>query len=278
MSTASGELKKQRPSAAGQEPKTRRLSFINCSVNQIESAIQTEWADWRFNGDFWSTILTGDPAVEFRVLSNRTLEYWVRTYNRWQDMGRRSKSAPPNRADLVELEQPPGRNGAGSHYASGDTIVPPGKLVFYAHSDVEPLRTLHLLDEVGNVAIGLCYMGIYADISMITPEARRILTFDGEVCISSTTRDGVIAHILPSAERQIAETDAGTERLADAHRQVAARNTGTPKGSPVAPSIPAAAPTYGGYTQSEWDEWSRSHQRGTYSQAEWHAWNRSRRY
>ncbi|CAE7925766.1 unnamed protein product, partial [Symbiodinium necroappetens] len=105
MSAASGELKKQRPVAAGEEPKTRRLSFINCSVNQIESAIQTEWADWRFNGDFWSTILTGDPAVEFRVLSNRTLEYWVRTYNRWQDMGRRSKSAPPNRADLVELEQ-----------------------------------------------------------------------------------------------------------------------------------------------------------------------------
>ncbi|CAE7640030.1 unnamed protein product [Symbiodinium sp. CCMP2592] len=105
MSAASEELKKQRPSAAGQEPKTRRLSFINCSVNQIESAIQTEWADWRFNGDFWSTILTGDPAIEFRVLSNRTLEYWVRTYNRWQDMGRRSKSAPPNRADLVELEQ-----------------------------------------------------------------------------------------------------------------------------------------------------------------------------
>eukprot|EP00439_Symbiodinium_sp_Y106_P051279 s3398_g6.t2 len=105
MNAASEELKKQRPSAAGEEPKTRRLSFINCSVNQIESAIQTEWADWRFNGDFWSTILTGDPAIEFRVLSNRTLEYWVRTYNRWQDMGRRSKSAPPNKADLVELEQ-----------------------------------------------------------------------------------------------------------------------------------------------------------------------------
>ena len=54
---------------------------------------------------------------------------------------------------------------------------------------------------------------------------------------------------------------AHTERLAEQNRQVTARNRATPKAS-----IPAAAPTYRGYTQEQWDEWNRNRR---YTQAEW---------
>ena len=50
---------------------------------------------------------------------------------------------------------------------------------------------------------------------------------------------------LVSAELQAAHT----ERLAEQNRQVTARNRSTPKAS-----IPAAAPTYRGYTQAQRDK------------------------
>ena len=43
---------------------------------------------------------------------------------------------------------------AGSHYTATESGVPPGKLVFYARCEVEPLRTLHLIDDAGSVSIG----------------------------------------------------------------------------------------------------------------------------
>jgi len=74
-------------------------------MDQIQTAITTEWEDWKFNRDFWSTILTGEAAPEFRLVGNRTLEFWIRCYNRWQDLGRRLKSKAPGKVDGVELEQ-----------------------------------------------------------------------------------------------------------------------------------------------------------------------------
>ena len=111
---------------------------------------------------------------------------------------------------------------------------------------------------------------------MHTPDARRVLTFDGEVSLGGQTNVEVreeLKHILNdslvSAETQAAHT----ERLAEQNRQLTARHRNTPKAS-----IPAAAPTYQGYTQAQWDEWNRSRQGRRYTQAEWDAWNRSRRY
>lgn len=83
----------------------RRLSFIDCSVEQIQTAITTEWCDWKFNRDFWTTILTGEAAPEFRLVGNRTLEFWIRCYNRWQVLGQRLKSKAPGKVDGLELEQ-----------------------------------------------------------------------------------------------------------------------------------------------------------------------------
>ena len=175
---------------------------------------------------------------------------------------------------------------AGSHYTSDygqATGVTPAKLVFYAHCEVEPLRTLRLIDDVSDVPIGLCYMGtflnprLYCEIAGVNSNARKILTFDGEVTINSNNADDIAAELaqilidsMASAERQLAST----ERLAEQNRQVAARHNPVPKGA----ARPKAEPLYRGYTQAEWDEYNRSRRRGQYSQAEWDAWNRSRRY
>ena len=70
---------------------------------------------------------------------------------------------------------------AGSHYTSdygSPTGVAPAKLVFYAHCEVEPLRTLRLIDDISDVPIGLCYMGaflsprLYCEIAAVSEIAR----------------------------------------------------------------------------------------------------------
>ena len=53
---------------------------------------------------------------------------------------------------------------AGSHYSSDygqTTSAAPAKLIYYAHCEVEPLRTLRLVDDVSDEPIGLCYMGAF---------------------------------------------------------------------------------------------------------------------
>ncbi|CAE7834042.1 unnamed protein product, partial [Symbiodinium necroappetens] len=177
----------------------------------------------------------------------------------------------------------PGRNEeqrAGSHFSSASQTIAPGKLVYYAHCEVDQSPcTLRLTDDVCDVPIGFTYMGaflpprLYADIAMHTPDARRILTFDGEVRLAGNTTVEMreeIKHILDDSPVSAELQAAHTERLAEQNRQVTARNCATPKAS-----IPAAAPTYRGYTQEQWDEWNRNRR---YTQAEWDAWHRSRRY
>ena len=151
-----------------------------------------------------------------------------------------------------------------------------------AHCEVEPMRTLHLIDDVAIVPIGFTYMGaflpprLYADIVSMAPEARRILTFDGEVHIDGTSVQTIleeIGHIVNDSLRSAELQAKATARLAEQNRQVAARHI--PKGKPA-----ATPPMYRGYTQAQWDEWHRSlsSYRGQYSQAGWDEWNHSRRY
>ena len=119
--------------------------------------------------------------------------------------------------------------------------------MFYAHCEVEPLRTLRLIDEMADVPLGLCYMGAFlnprlrCDIAAVNESARRILTFDGEVRINATNVDSIIAGLtqilmdsVSSAERQ----HAATERLAEQNRQVAARHRPVPKGAAKAKAEP----------------------------------------
>eukprot|EP00439_Symbiodinium_sp_Y106_P062481 s2166_g9.t1 len=207
-----------------------------------------------------------------------------------------------------------------SEYGHGATAAP-AKLVFYAHCEVEPLRALRLIDDVSNEPIGMCYMGaflnprLYCEIAAVNAGARRILTFDGEVNITSDSPDSIADELrqilidsMPSAQLQ----NSATERLAEQNRQVAARhnpsiadelrqilidsmpsaqlqNSATERLAeqnrqvaarhnpvPKGAPRPKAEPKYRGYTQAEWDEYNRSRRRGQYSQAEWDAWNRSR--
>ena len=88
----------------------------------------------------------------------------------------------------------------------------------------------------GSVPIGFTYLGaflpprLYADIVMFTPDACRVLTFDGEVRLD-------VKHIIDDSSCSAATT----ECLAEQNRQVTARNKGAPKGSmaAVAPHVHA---------------------------------------
>ena len=175
---------------------------------------------------------------------------------------------------------------AGAHYYTAGTTpgVAPAKLVFFAHCEVEPLRTLKFIDDNSDVPIGVTYMGaflnpkLFAEIALANESARRILTFDGEVHLDGTSAEMITSELatitgdsLPSAEGQRDMT----ERLAEQNRQVAARNRASQGGRDR-----GHEPLYQGYTQSQWDEWNRTRRQrqGQYTQAEWDAWNRSRRY
>ncbi|CAE7496993.1 kptA [Symbiodinium sp. CCMP2592] len=166
---------------------------------------------------------------------------------------------------------------AGAHNSSGGAAsgTAPAKLVFFAHCEVEPLRSLRLIDTTTDVPIGITYMGafltprLFAEIAAVNQAARRILTFDGEVRVDSETVEGIIGELAQiindsqySAEGQTQET----ERLAEQNRQIAARNRYS--------QTRQTDPLYRGYTQAQWDEYYRQ-RRGQFSQAEWDAWNRS---
>ncbi|CAE7795295.1 unnamed protein product [Symbiodinium sp. CCMP2592] len=83
---------------------------------------------------------------------------------------------------------------AGSCYQSEDSAgIGPAKLVFYANCDVEPMRTLRPLDDTTDFPMGVTYMGaflsprLFCEIAAVNKNAKRILTFDGEVYLSSET-------------------------------------------------------------------------------------------
>ncbi|CAE7400470.1 NLRC3 [Symbiodinium sp. CCMP2592] len=169
---------------------------------------------------------------------------------------------------------------ADSHYGGGS--VPPAKLVYYAHCEVEPLRSLRFIDDTADVPIGLTYMGaflpprLFAEVAAVNEAAKRILTFDGEVVLSATTTDGItteIGQILADSLRSARDQTYQTERLADCNRQTAAQNRPSQKGRGRG-RVADPEPMYRGYTQAQWDEYYRQ-RRGGYTQAEWDAWNRT---
>jgi len=111
----------------------RALSFTDCSVQQIGLAVLSEDPDWKFDSGFWCTILTGDPADEFRSFQNRTLGFWIQVYNRWQESGhwnpaeidklncvdgeqlQKLLKLPPNKViDVIKLFDPAGHRRLSS--------------------------------------------------------------------------------------------------------------------------------------------------------------------
>ncbi|CAE7654113.1 kptA [Symbiodinium sp. CCMP2592] len=142
---------------------------------------------------------------------------------------------------------------AGAHYGGGG--IPPAKLVFYAHCEVE----------------------LFAEVAAVNDAAKRILTFDGEVHVTGTTAEGITAEltqIIADSLRSAQDQNRRTERLAEQNRQAAARNRPSQKGRGRAAD---PEPMYRGYTQAQWDEYYRQQRRGGYTQAEWDAWDRTHR-
>eukprot|EP00933_Yihiella_yeosuensis_P053251 TRINITY_DN5143_c0_g2_i1.p1 TRINITY_DN5143_c0_g2~~TRINITY_DN5143_c0_g2_i1.p1 ORF type:complete len:689 (-),score=112.81 TRINITY_DN5143_c0_g2_i1:399-2465(-) len=82
----------------------RQLSFIDASVAQIRDAITKEEPSWKFNSNFWYTILADEPSPSFRLLQNRTLQFWIGIYNKWLDLGK-GDERPPFKLQLSELQE-----------------------------------------------------------------------------------------------------------------------------------------------------------------------------
>ena len=90
---------------------------------------------------------------------------------------------------------------------------------------------------------------LYCEIAAVNRNARKILTFDGEVQINSGNADAIAAELMQiladsvlSAERQ----NAATERLAEQNRQVAARYRPVPKGAGRSQAEPLYQGVYSG--------------------------------
>ena len=151
---------------------------------------------------------------------------------------------------------------AATHTCRFSTLPrPPGKLVFYAHCEVEPFRTFFahpsMTLEKCPLANRLYLYGCFPPSSPLhrhcydRTRGSQNLTCDGEVHLNGATVEGLveeIGHIVNDSLRSAALQSAATERLAEQNRQIAARNKGMPKGSPAA----AAAPLYRGYTQAQY--------------------------
>lgn len=99
----------QKDSPRGKEPDKfelkRKLSFVDCSIEEIRDAITSEDPEWRFHTIFWNTILRGTPSPSFRHVQNRTLSFWVKAYNLWQEQGGWNPRKVPQMVNVHQLSK-----------------------------------------------------------------------------------------------------------------------------------------------------------------------------
>lgn len=69
---------------------SRRLSFIDCSTEDLDDHFKVVGADWFKH--FWHGVLTLQPLC--RALCNRSFANWVSIFNRWQAAGKWSGQGP----------------------------------------------------------------------------------------------------------------------------------------------------------------------------------------
>lgn len=80
---------------------TRRLSFVDCSIEDLDQHFREEFggADWFKN--FWHGVLSQQPAC--RALSNRSLTNWVMLYTNWK-VAAKWNGQPPEHMNTYELQ------------------------------------------------------------------------------------------------------------------------------------------------------------------------------
>eukprot|EP00435_Cladocopium_sp_Y103_P075481 s436_g58.t1 len=71
---------------------TRRLSFVDCSIEDLDQHFQAEFGGAEFFKHFWHGVLTQQPAC--RALSNRSLTNWVMIYTNWKVAAKWNGQAP----------------------------------------------------------------------------------------------------------------------------------------------------------------------------------------
>lgn len=85
----------RRPASADRRG-DRKLSFVDCTLNQVRDAIVSADPEWRFNVGFWETLLTGEHVSKSKPLLNRTLTFWTEVFNKWQDHERSPERKIPS--------------------------------------------------------------------------------------------------------------------------------------------------------------------------------------
>lgn len=85
--------------SAGRQPNltreatfARTLSFVDCSLEQVEEAMQSVSPGYDLNMDFWAVVLSGIPSEHFKPLQNRTLTFWVKAFNKWLELRQSERS------------------------------------------------------------------------------------------------------------------------------------------------------------------------------------------
>lgn len=65
----------------------RQLSFVDCSVEQVRSALSEEDPERRLHLPCWESVVCGNPSPSFKTLQSRSLAFWVKCFNKWREIG-----------------------------------------------------------------------------------------------------------------------------------------------------------------------------------------------
>eukprot|EP00747_Dinoflagellata_sp_TGD_P183156 gnl/TRDRNA2_/TRDRNA2_37871_c0_seq1.p1 gnl/TRDRNA2_/TRDRNA2_37871_c0~~gnl/TRDRNA2_/TRDRNA2_37871_c0_seq1.p1 ORF type:complete len:688 (-),score=107.52 gnl/TRDRNA2_/TRDRNA2_37871_c0_seq1:140-2203(-) len=70
------------------------MTFVDCTVKDIQDAVATETTDWTPHSHFWTQVLLNQVSADFKQLENQTLSFWMKFYNSWQALNGYGAEAP----------------------------------------------------------------------------------------------------------------------------------------------------------------------------------------
>lgn len=93
--------------------RAKKLPFVDCSIAQIQEAIALEDPSCSFHEHFWQTLLTEHPPPDAQPLKNRTLCFWIRFWNKWQEKNEKQGFTETMNVPLFEELFPMDRSKQG---------------------------------------------------------------------------------------------------------------------------------------------------------------------
>mmetsp|Transcript_71023 Transcript_71023/g.134241 ORF Transcript_71023/g.134241 Transcript_71023/m.134241 type:complete len:705 (-) Transcript_71023:115-2229(-) len=70
----------------------------------MKQAISAEMPDWKMSDELWYNLLVKDPHPDFRLVQNQSLSFWIRAFNRWQELLGWNPDAQRNEIDANQLK------------------------------------------------------------------------------------------------------------------------------------------------------------------------------